>query len=168
MWLRKIDAFLTIIASPAAKVLNYIAAAFLAAMMALTGIDVTLRYLFNKPVPGSYEMTEFMMPIVIAFGLAYCALEKGHVKVELVTSMLPKRAQAAMNSIVSLLFLALFIGIAWQTWRRAEGMIHVGQLSIVLYIPVYPFVLAVAVGCAALCIVVLRDLFSNLSQAVNK
>ena len=168
MWLRKITDFLTIIANPAAKVLNYIAAAFLAVMMVLTGVDVLGRYLFNKPVPGSYEMTEFMMPVVIAFGLAYCALEKGHVRVELVTSRLPKRTQAVMNTIVTLVFLGLFILVTWQTWLRAKGMIDVGQLSLTLYIPVYPFVLSVAVGCAALCIVVLRDLFSYLTEAVNR
>ena len=168
MWLMKTADFLTIIANPAAKVLNGIAAGFLAVMMVLTGVDVLGRYVFNKPVPGSYEMTEFMMPIVIAFGLAFCALEKGHVKVELVTSRLPERTQAVMKTIVCLVFLGIFILVTWQTWLRAKGMIDVGQLSMVLYIPVYPFVLSVAVGCAALCIVILRDVFSYLTEALNR
>jgi len=168
MWLKKTSDFLSIIASPAAKVLNGIAAGVLAAMMVLTGVDVFLRYIFNRPVSGSYEMTEFMMPIVIAFGLAYCALEKGHVRVELLTSRLSERAQAIMNSFASIVFLGVFILITWQTFLRAKGMLDVGQISIVLYIPVFPFVLAVAVGSAALCLVVLRDLFTYLSQAVNK
>lgn len=168
MWLRKTADFLTFIASPAAKVLNIIAAGFLAAMMVLTGVDVFLRYVFNRPVTGSYEMTEFMMPIVIAFGLAYCALEKGHVRVELVTSKLPETAQAVMNVFASLVFIGIFILLTWQTFLRAKGMFDVGQTSIVLYIPVFPFVLAVAIGSAALCLVVLRDLFTYFSDAVNK
>ncbi len=65
-------------------------------------------------------------------------------------------------------FLGVFILVAWQTWLRAKGMIVSGQISLTLYIPVYPFVLATAVGCAALCIVVLRDLFSYITEAVNR
>jgi TRAP-type C4-dicarboxylate transport system permease small subunit len=168
MWLRKTADILTYIASPTAKVLNIIAAGFLAAMMVLTGVDVFLRYIFNRPVTGSYEMTEFMMPIVIAFGLAYCAVEKGHVRVELVILRLPERAQVVMHIFANLVFLAVFILITWQTFLRAKGMFDVGQTSIVLYIPVFPFVLAVAIGGAALCLVVLRDLFAYLSQAVRK
>ena len=168
MWLRKTTDFLTMIANPAAKVFNGIAAGFLAAMMVLTGVDVLARYLFNKPVTGSYELTEFMMPIVIALGLAFCALEKGHVRVELVTSKLPERTQAVMNTIVSLIFLGVFVLVTYQTWLRALGMIKSGQLSLTLYIPIYPFVLATAIGCAALCIVVLRDVFSYLNEAVSR
>ena len=168
MWLRKTADFLTILAMPAAKLFNGIAAFFLAAMMILTGVDVCLRYVFNSPVPGSFEMIGFMMPIVIAFGFAYCALEKGNVQVELVTSRLPRRAQAVMNCIASGVALSLFILITWQSWLRAKGMMDVGQTSITLAIPVYPFVLSLVLGCAALCLVVLRDLFSYLSDAVTK
>jgi TRAP-type C4-dicarboxylate transport system permease small subunit len=168
MLFKKTAEFLTILAIPAAKLLNYIAAGFLACMMILTAIDVFLRYAFDRPVPGSFEMTQFMMPIVIAFGFAYCALEKGHVKVELLTARLPKRAQAIMNSMASLIFLGMFLLISWQSWVRAKGMMDSGQTSLVLYIPVYPFVLAVAVGSAALCLVVMRDLFSYLSEVSGK
>ena len=168
MWLRKTADILTVIAKPAARGLNYIAAGVLTAMMILTGIDVFFRYVFDKPVPGSFEMTEFMMPLVITFGFAFCALEKGHVQVELLTSMLPKRGQALANSLASLVFFCMFFFITWQTWLRAKGMMDVGQTSIVLYIPIYPFVLAVAVGSAALCLVVLRDFFSYLSEAATK
>ncbi|MBW1804101.1 MAG: TRAP transporter small permease [Deltaproteobacteria bacterium] len=168
MWLRKIADFLTVLASPAAKLLNGIAAVFLGAMMILTGIDVCLRYIFDSPIPGSFELTGFMMPIVIAFGFAYCALEKGHVKVELVTSKLPQRGQAVMNCIACLVFFGLFLLITWQSWVRAKGMMDAGQTTITLGIPVSPFVLALALGSAALCLVVLRDLFSYLSDAVTK
>ena len=168
MWLKKTADFLTILAIPAAKLFNGIAAFFLAAMMILTGVDVCLRYLFNSPIPGSFEMIEFMMPIVIAFGFAHCALQKGNVQVELVTSKLPRRAQAVMGCIASGVFFGLFVLITWQSWIRAKGMMDVGQTSITLAIPVYPFVLCLALGSAALCLVVLRDLFSYLSDAVTK
>ena len=168
MWLRKTADFLTVVASPAAKLLNGIAAVFLVGMMILTGVDVCLRYIFNSPIPGSFEMTEFILPTIISFGFAYCALEKGHVQVELVTSKLPKRLQALMNGVACLIFFGLFLLITWQSWIRAKGMMDAGQRSITLGVPVSPFVLALAFGSAVLCLVVLRDFFSYLSDAVTK
>jgi TRAP-type C4-dicarboxylate transport system permease small subunit len=137
-------------------------------MMILTGVDVCLRYIFNQPIPGSFEITEFIMPILVTFGFAYCALEKGHVQVELLVSRLSKRGQALMNSVASLIFFGLFALITWQSWLRVKGMMHVGQMSIVLDIPVYPFVLTIAVGSAALCLIVLRDFLFYLSEAFTR
>ena len=148
--------------------LNWISSIALILMMSLTCLDVAMRYFFSSPIPGSFELTEFMMPVVITFGFAYCALEKGHVHVELVTSKLPRRTQAVMNGIACLVFFGLFLLITWQSWLRAKGMMDSGQTSITLAIPVFPFVLAVALGSAALCLVVLRDFFSYLSDAVTK
>jgi len=30
-------------------------------MMAITAVDVTGRYVFNKPLPGGFEMTELLL-----------------------------------------------------------------------------------------------------------
>lgn len=168
MWLSKAAHFISIIASPAARVINGIAAVFLAMMMVLTGADVTLRYLFNWPIPGSWELTQFMMAIVVAFGLAYCALQKGHVRVELVVSKLPRLARVVMNNIASFAFLSLFILITWRTVPRALAWIDPMITTVVLSIPVFPFVMLVAAGCAVLCLVLLKDFFEDLYQAVKK
>jgi TRAP-type C4-dicarboxylate transport system permease small subunit len=168
MWLRKIVNLLNVIVGPAAKTLNTIAAGVLTSMMILTGVDVTLRYIFNRPIPGSYEITQYIMPIVVAFGLAYCALEDGHVRVELLIAGLPARMQALMNCMANLFFFSLFILITWQSFLRAKGMIDSGLMSEVLYLPVFPFVLTVTVGSATLCLVVLRDFFDSLLKAVSR
>jgi TRAP-type C4-dicarboxylate transport system permease small subunit len=152
---------------PLSTFLNYIAAGVLAAMMFLTGLDVTFRYLFNSPIPGSYEITQYMMPIVIAFGLARCAMEKGHVNVELVISRFSARTKACMNSIVNLFFFALFALITWQSLLRAMGMITSGLKSEVLAIPVFPFVLMVTLGCGVLSLVALKDVFEFLAEALR-
>jgi TRAP-type C4-dicarboxylate transport system permease small subunit len=145
-----------------------LAAGVLAAMMLLTGVDVILRYVFDKPVPGSLELTEFMMVIVIAFGLAYCALQKRHVRIDLVVSRLPRRAQAVMNSIANLAFLGLFVVITWRSFFRMQSM-YEGQLtSSVLFIPKFPFMILMIIGCGILCLVTLRDAIDCLYRAVKK
>ena len=86
MWLRKGLHVLDSVAVQTSRVAAGFAAAVLTAMMALTGLDVIMRYIFNRPVSGTLEITEFMMAIVIAFGLAYCALQKRHVRIDIVIS----------------------------------------------------------------------------------
>ena len=55
---------------------NGIGMVSLAAMMFLIAADVVLRYFFNKPITGDYELVQFMLVIMISLGLAYCGLRK--------------------------------------------------------------------------------------------
>lgn len=168
MWSSKAVNFVGNIATAIARGTSVVGVSALVAMMFLTGSDVTLRYIFNRPIPGSMEVTEFMMAMVIGLGLAYCALQKGHVRVDIVLSRLPRLAQVVMNSIASFIFLGLFILITWRTAYRAESMMDQGLVSQVLYIPVYPFALVVTAGCAVLCLVLLKDFIEDLYQVVKK
>ena len=45
--------------------LRFVAMTVLAGMMFLTAADVILRYIFNRPVTGAYELIEFLMAILI-------------------------------------------------------------------------------------------------------
>ena len=164
MWLNKMVHFIGTTASVTAKVANGIAAVFLFMLMLLTCADVALRYLFNRPILGSFELTEFMMAIIIGLALAYCALMKGHVRVDLVVSKLSPRGQAVMNSIANLAFLGLFVLITWRIIPRAWQMKEAGQLTAILRVPVFPFVLVVAAGTAVLCIVLLKNFIDDLSK----
>jgi len=168
MWLRKGLHVLDSVAVQTSRVAAGFAAAVLTAMMALTGLDVIMRYIFDRPVSGTLEITEFMMAIVIAFGLAYCAVQKRHVRIDIVISRLPKRALALMDAIANLAFLGLFVMIAWRSAFRMQSMFK-GQLtSAVLFIPKWPFLLLVIIGSAILCIVVLRDSIDCLTRAIKK
>ncbi len=140
---------------------------FLAAMMFLTAADVILRYIFNMPVPGSYELTEYMMTIVISFGLAYCALEKGHVRIDMVVEHFPKKVQAVLDSITSLVGVALFVIIAWQSFLQVVIEFDSGVTSTVLYIPVFPFVAIVAFGSATLAIAVFVEFIEHVGEVVK-
>lgn len=156
------------IAEPVAKGISWIGVATLFAMMLLTSTDVTLRYVFNKPIAGSMELTEVFMAVVVGLGLSYCALQKGHVRVDIVTSRLSSRGQIVTDSIAHLVFLAFFILVTWRTLLRALTMMTQHLMTQVLFIPVPPFALMVTVGCAVLCLVLLRDFIDDLYRMVKK
>jgi TRAP-type C4-dicarboxylate transport system permease small subunit len=168
MWLNRVADSVNKLVYPAARALHSAGVSVLAMMMLLTASDVTLRYVFNRPIIGSYDLTEYMMAIVVAFGLAYCALLKGHVRVDLIVSHFSQRVQAAIDSITSLLGVILFSIITWQSFVYAELMFGSGLKSTVLLIPRFPFAGLVCLGSAFLTIVLLANFLEFLSQAVRK
>lgn len=168
MWSKKTTNSLTILYRPIIKLLNGIAMGTVAAMMFLTATDVILRYVFNRPIGGAYELIEYMMAILIPFGLAYCALQGGHVSVDLLVSRFPKKIQSIIGTITTLFCLGLFLLITWQNVIYIKEHFESNLTSAVLLIPVYPFVAAVAIGSAALCLVLVLDFLNYLSEAVEK
>jgi len=168
MWFDKVVHFIGIAARVSAKITNSIAAAFLFILMLFTCSDVFLRYFLNKPILGSYELTEFMMAIIVGFSLANCALQKGHVRVDLVVSRLPKRGRLIMNSMANLVFFGLFALITWRIVPRAIQMIEVNQVTLILRVPVPPFVLIVALGTAVLCLVILKNFLDEFHKVRKK
>lgn len=148
--------------------LHSVGVSILAAMMLLTFADVALRYVFNRPISGSYELTEFMMAVLLTFGIAYCAVVKGHVTVDVVVSRFPQRVQAIIDSITCLLGLSLFSLITWQCAVLIKDRLELGLTSQVLYIPTFPFVGVVALGSAVFCLVLITHLLDYLSKAVKK
>jgi TRAP-type C4-dicarboxylate transport system permease small subunit len=137
-------------------------------MMFLTFTDVLLRYVFNSPVPGATELIEFMMGIVVTFSVAYTAYKKSHISVDMVIERFPERAKKMIGCVTSFLTLVLFVLICWQTVFLIFEDYESNLESAVLYLPVYPFTAAVAVGLLILCVVVLGDFISRLGEVVSE
>ena len=65
----------------------------------LTAVDVVGRNLFNHPIPGTVELSQYMLAIFILLGLAYAQQMKAHVAVSIFTSRLPHRAHLSSISL---------------------------------------------------------------------
>ena len=166
--LRRIENRLTFVIDRLGRYLNYVGAGVLAAMMLFTATDVGLRYFAGRPIKGSYELTSFMMAIVIAFALAFCALRKGHISVDVFIYRLPTRLRAVLSFVTQLITLGFLGLVTWQCIKYIFILHQANTLSTVLPIPHYPFVIGVSVGMAVFVLVVLRDLFDSLRQILGQ
>ena len=146
---------------------NWIAAAAVIAMMVLTCADVILRF-FRHPIPGTYEMVGLLGTIVVSFSLAHTSVVRGHISVEFVIQKLPKRVQIVIDGINSLLGAALFGLITWQSLLYAQNLMHTGEVSMTLQMPIYPFVYGIAIGSGMLCLVLLIEFLQSLKRIVRK
>jgi len=153
---------------PVAHIIHNIGYVFLTLMMFLVFSDVMLRYFFNKPILGSFDVTELMMGVFIACCLAYCAIENGNVKTEVLVERLPVRAQEIIDTVTSFIGLIFFSLITWQSFIQAQSAFDSQVMSAVLHIPTFPFVAIVAFGCFLLTLVLLSDFLTFLSKALKK
>jgi TRAP-type C4-dicarboxylate transport system permease small subunit len=168
MWLTKTADTIYIAMSPFSKALLVVGAASLTAMMSLTTSDVALRYFFNKPISGAFDLTEYMMAVVFAFGLPYCTLQRSHIKVDILMERLPGKAQTVITAITTTLGLGLFALIAWQSIVYTQIQFHTNIVSSVLHIYRYPFIGLLFLGYAGFVIVLLADFLSFIAKAIRK
>ena len=54
------------VVSPLSKCLHWLGATLLFGMMLLTTADVILRYFFNRPITGSFELTQYLMVMIVS------------------------------------------------------------------------------------------------------
>lgn len=99
--------------------LGLFACVVLFAMMALTFVDVLGRYLFNRPLPGAYEMIAFMMPLMIFAVLPVVCYREGHVTVDLLQGVTPRSWHRWQGGAVSLLGAAVLGALAWRLFVQA-------------------------------------------------
>ena len=66
-------------------------------LMLLTSADVIGRAALARPIPGIVELSSYMLDVFILLGLAYTQQVKGHVRVSMLTSRLPQRAQQSLE-----------------------------------------------------------------------
>jgi TRAP-type transport system small permease protein len=146
----------------------YMAMAILGIMMFLTVVDVVGRYFFNRPVTGSYELIQFMMAILVSFGISYTAVEKGHVGVDLLTVKLTAKTRAIIACVTNLVGLALFALITWQGLLQARTLWSSGATSASLLIPVYPFIYLFCLGTLMFCLVIVKDFVESVTEVLQK
>jgi TRAP-type C4-dicarboxylate transport system permease small subunit len=154
--------------NPLVRIINYVAAGVLALMMFITAADVLLRYIFNRPISGTWELTSYMMAVLVSFGLSYCALVKGLISVEVLTSRFSPRAQAVLNCITYFFSFCFFLLITWQSILYIKIMFESNLVSAVLLIPAFPFIAALALGSLVFTMVLLTDFLEYLSQVVDR
>ena len=123
--------------------------AALFAIMALTFFDVLGRKLASNSIPGSLELTELLMVVVIFAALPLVSERGEHVVFESLDPYLARWLRRAQGIIVHLLCAAVLLALAWLMWRTGGQFLENGETTAQLKIPKAPFIYGMGVLCAA-------------------
>jgi TRAP-type C4-dicarboxylate transport system permease small subunit len=116
--------------------------------------DVSGRFLFNSPIRGTTEISEYLLVAIAFLSLGYAQLKGTHVTVETLVILLPKRVRTILNIIFSLVAMTFFVVMTLQIAERAylDWVNKILLSRTTVRLPVWwPSFLA-ALGCALLVI----------------
>lgn len=136
-------------------------------MMVLVTVDVLMRRLLSMPIRGSFEVSTSLLVVMVFCAVAYVMTIQGHVVVDVFTNKYPKSFQRPLSAIALFLSMIIVALMCWGSIILGLDQYSVGERSVLLKIPVAPFVFVVAFGCALLFLVILIQ-FIRIFAPVKK
>jgi len=115
----------------------WLAALALVILMLVTVCDVTLRYLFNSPVRGSYDIVESMLLVFVFNGMAAGFFLRRHIVIDLIDSAIGRRATAVLIRIADVLSVVCLALLIWAMLRPAMQAYDYGDRKLELNLPIY-------------------------------
>jgi TRAP-type mannitol/chloroaromatic compound transport system permease small subunit len=117
------------------------------------------------PVPGTLEVTESTMVLIVFGALAYTQERRGHIRVELLYTNVGPRAQSFMDAITHLVAFVYFALLAWQglgelaySWQIREATMGTVRF------PLYPARFLLVLGTFLLLVQLVLDIAADLGR----
>lgn len=131
--------------------------------------EVIMRYGFNAPTTWGFEATAFLYGMHYMFGISYTDVKKGHVQVDIFSSLAPKKVQAALGALTTLvLFLPVMICMTVSASKFAISSVQGLERNSTSWAPViYPFKIIMALCFAMLLLQGISNLIKDLQVLFN-
>ena len=139
-------------------------AAIIILIMALwTTTDVTLRFLFNSPLPETVLFCQFLMVGIVYFGVAYVQAYDGHVKMDILVKRLQPRTGLWFDFVIHILALVIFSLLTWEASLVAyRSWLYNDYASALLEIPFWPARTALTLGIGLFCLRFIFDIIDDI------
>lgn len=150
------------------NVLHKISSLFLFLLMFLTVGDVVGRYIFNKSITGTYELTGLVLALIIFFSLGTTQIYKGHVEIDFFTNKMSLKKQEILATITSFILFVLTALITWQLFEYTKRIWAGNELSGDLGIPLFIFTFLAMVGALSFTLTYLLESIQAFYKVVEK
>jgi TRAP-type C4-dicarboxylate transport system permease small subunit len=148
--------------------LEWIGVIGLFTMMIITCIDVIGAKVFLRPVFGSIDIVMLAQLVAVSFGAASALILGRHVQVEFFVILIPEKAQAALDVVVNLLGLFLFVLIVWRLGDYGLYMQAGNEVSATARFPLYPFAYGIAFAAIPACLVFILRIINSATRMTKK
>jgi TRAP-type C4-dicarboxylate transport system permease small subunit len=127
--------------------------------MALTFFDVGGRKVLEHSIPGSLELTELLMVVVIFSALPLVSQRNEHVVFDSLDAWLPKGVLRFQRMVIHLACALALLALGVLMWKTGNDFLATGETTAQLKVLKAPFIYGMAVLCALTGLVHLSLLF---------
>lgn len=117
-------------------------------------------WVFGKPLPGDFELTEVCVAIAVFAFLPYCQLTDANVTADIFTARAGPRTVAALGVLAALIALGFGLLLTWRTYAGLLDYRQYVEITAILNIPIwwaYVPALASLVLLVLACLIALRQ-----------
>jgi|WetSurMetagenome_2_1015567.scaffolds.fasta_scaffold180931_2 TRAP-type transport system small permease protein len=150
------------------RAISWFGGLILVGIIALIVIDVTLRYVFNRPFSFTIEVVELALVVAVFSSILLCTFSRGHLVIDVLVARFSKRGQAITNAIMHFLCIGVCVIIAWRSIVYAIYLSEIGNVSTLLKMPLYPFALFIALCSCLMTLILLVDFFRYVFEGRQK
>ena len=149
-------------------ILNFISVMVIFMMALWVFCDVTGRYVFNHPIPGTTELVKCYIVAIVFLGIAYTLNQKRHIRTTLIIDRLSPVGRAWCEILAALIGVAIFASLCAFSWEAAWAAWLVREFDgVQLKVPVYPARFVVVIGSGLLVIQCVLDFFNYLGVLIK-
>jgi TRAP-type mannitol/chloroaromatic compound transport system permease small subunit len=131
--------------------------------------EVIMRYIFNDPIIGVWDIGGMLQALIIVFGGGYAVLHKGHVSVDILVSRLSARKRAFVDSVTDALVIVAITLLLWKvganTWFSISCKEH---FTSSWGPPIYPLKTAMTIGIGLMLLQAITNWIRNLLRLFSR
>jgi TRAP-type C4-dicarboxylate transport system permease small subunit len=144
---------------------GYLGGLVLLAIVLLTMVEVVSRYVLRNPLILSDELGGYALVAISCLGLAYCGMEKSHIRITFIVERFDART-AGWIRIVTLALGFVFLGVAaWVSWQfLADSFARNMRSNSMLMTPLKWPQMALPIGFTLFCLVALAQLVTAIAH----
>ena len=127
--------------------------------------DVTGTNFFGWPVPGTLEITESTMVLIVFGALAYTQEKRGHIRVELLHGYMSPRIKSLMDVVTHALAFVFFALLGWQSFGELSYSWEIREATMgTIRFPLYPARALLTIGSALLIAQLALDVIADTGR----
>ena len=131
------------------RLVGALAALILFAMMALTFVNVFMRYFLRQPISGAFEIMTYLMAIMLFVALVLVAGRSEHVRVGLLDSFVPGWLRQIRMIAFNLVMAGVCAVLGWRLWLFGNRLARWDEATQMYGLPLDALAWLMAICCHA-------------------